>query len=203
MQTILSDEAILGQGKNREQYELLLKRYLKSYKMIIRDVADNLNQKFYDQEDFLYEFYVSFHKAYSNYQNDKGSFFSYFKTIFKRKVTLSMIKTIRSKDALDHAISLNHEIDEGTTLFDLIENENADDPVSNYRINNAKLILKEATGFRRRGKRNCHYKALMLRTQGLTYKEISEQLNINISQVRRYFKNDDNLRFKDIKIDLR
>ena len=58
MQTILSDEAILGQGKNREQYELLLKRYLKSYKMIIRDVADNLNQKFYAMNKNIFYFAI-------------------------------------------------------------------------------------------------------------------------------------------------
>lgn len=203
MPIYLSDEEILLKGKTQESYEILLRRYLKNYKLIIYEVALALNQRNYDIDDYFFDFYVSFHKAFINYNSDKGLFYSFFKTIFKRKVTNKMMSHIKSHDALDHAISLDQELDEGVRLIDLIENEGADNPVIDYRINNAKLILREATSIGHNSKSSLRYKALMLRADGLTYKEIANKLMINISKVRRLVDTNSDLRLKDIKIDLK
>ncbi len=199
----LSDEEILLKGKTQESYEILLRRYLKNYKLIIHEVALSLNQRNYDLDDYFYDFYVSFHKAFINYNSDKGLFYTFFKTIFKRKVTNKMMSQIRSHDALDHAISLDQEFEEGVRLIDLVENENADNPVSGYRINNAKLVLREATAAGPKSKSSLRYKALMMRADGLTYKEIANKLMLNISKVRRLVDTNSDLRLKDIKLDLK
>lgn len=202
MPSSLSDEDIILKGKTKECYDLLLKRYLKNFKSIVHDVAITLNQKHYEVDDYFFEFYTCFHKSFVKYDLNKGNFYSFFKTIFKRKVTLKMLSIIKSRDALDHSISLNFQIEEGTSLFDLIENRNADDPVSSFRVNNAKLVLKEAIQDEsRRG--NARYKALMLRADGLTYKEIAKKLATSISKVRRLVDTNSDLRLKDIKLDLK
>ncbi len=183
----------VSQFSREEKYSKLFLEHRKYCYIIVNQIATKLNQFNIDPEDYFYDFYISFDKAYKNYDESRGNFTSFFKIIFRRKVLLSMIRYIKSKDALDHSISLDTTLDEGHRLLDVVANDKADDPKKSYILNNVRLTLREKSSGRT-SKKNIKYKILMLRARGLTLKEIADMYKTNVSKIRRIInsKNNDN-----------
>lgn len=204
MKVILSDERLieLSKEKGDKHYTTLFKRYKKFAISIINDVSNSLNQGHIEFDDCFYEFYQSFEKAMERFKSSKGLFYVFFKVIFRRRITAKMISFIKSNDALDHSISLNQDMEDGISLMDMIENDNADDPIASYKLNNAKLYLREKTAGRT-CKRNIRYKALALRSEGLSYPEIAKKLRTTASKVRRMMSIVDDLQFQNVMLELK
>ncbi len=204
MKVALSDEHLIKliKDKDDKHYITLFKRYQKYATIIIRDVANALNQKVLDFDDYFFEFYQSFEKALERYKTSEGLFYVFFKVIFRRRITAKMISYINSNDALDHSISLNQDIEEGISLFDTIENREADNPISSYKVNSARLYLREKTKGKT-CKRNIRYKALEMRTYGHSYPEIARNLRTTSSKVRRMINLKDDLQFQNLLLELK
>jgi len=176
-------------------YNTLIKRYLDKYKIVVYSVSKRMNFHNCCVDDYLCNFFLSFRAALKGYDKSLGKFRTYFGKIFERAVMAEMLRKINSNDVLENYISLDDTVQDGLKRIDTIEDVFANDIVAKYNSDELKLMLCS------KGKSKNHNdmlksKAILLRSQGYSYKQISEQLKINISKVRRILKSKETTDFK-------
>lgn len=194
-----SDEKLIETiSKNDDEdvaYNTLIKRYLEKYKIVVYSVSKRMN--FYNccVDDYLCNFFLSFKAALKGYDQSLGKFRTYFGKIFERSVMAEMLRKINSNDVLENYISLDDTVQDGLKRIDTIEDVFANDIVAKYNSDELKLMLC-SKGKNKSRNDMLQSKAILLRSQGYSYKQISEQLKINISKVRRILKSKETTDFK-------
>lgn len=184
-------------------YQMLLKRYLKKYKYIVKRTANELQQRNVDADDYLLIFYTSFQNAVDRYDAKQCKFSSFFYLIFRRAIKNELLKQIKSFDMMDHSISLDELISEESHLYEMIENKDADNPVSYVKTSEMRLYLRGSSQKPLSAKEQLRQQVVIMRSEGMTLKEISQKLNIHISKVRRLLDPNSNVNLKKMYVQLK
>lgn len=205
MDDSLSDDSLICLCKkgNQTAYELLAKRYIKFSAPIVTNIVTNYLHSHFNFDDFQFTVFESIMTAYQRYDSSKGNFETYFKTILVRNLHNDVLKIINSHDTLDHSVSLDECIGPGITLFDVIEDVKADNPVSYFKCQKANNFLKSLEKSTTEDSKSLRSQVILLRSKGSTYREIANQYQISISKVRRLLNLKGELKFKDIYLHLK
>lgn len=195
----LTDEELIRSIDEDEGscYKTLLNRYLNKYHIIVHKVAQKLNVYKIDHEDFLLAFFICFKNALETYDEKKTLFKTYLSRIFERQVTKEIIGRFESKDALDHSLSLDEEVD-GLKKIDLVSNKH-DDIKPKLYVKSAKELMLSNIDEKDKTMSN-QSKAIVLKSGGYSYPEIASILNISVSTARRLIEDDVDGKLSEIKI---
>ncbi|MEN3015646.1 MAG: sigma-70 family RNA polymerase sigma factor [bacterium] len=202
----------LEQQKDEELVELAKQGNLEAKKILIQRYSKFLFSKvipFYipggEREDIIQEAYIGFLKAIEDFDKNKGSFFNFVNICVQRQITTAIKSSNRNKSkVLRNPISLESSIfdeDSGEkSLYDYImpskiiqgsyQEISIEDAIIDFIEKNQ---IKETLLSRLTPKEK---EILKLRSQGLTYQEIANKMNISsksvdnaLQRIRKKIKN--------------
>lgn len=166
------------EAKNKlyEKYKYIVDILLKKYYTI----ASNLN---IDMKELEGEAYYAFSDAINSYKSDKNAKLATFLSLCIDRKIRKIIKKYSSDKAkiLNNAYSLDYDYnEEGTTLKDLISDENQFDPL--YNLTN-KENYEELLSKIKESLSESEYEVFIYMKNGFDYITIAELLNKNPKQI--------------------
>jgi RNA polymerase sigma-70 factor (ECF subfamily) len=137
-------------------------------------------------EDVTTESFITAFEKIDKYESEKSKFSTWLFTI-ARNIMLQEIKNEKK------SISIDIEFDEdGTTLKDFIPEEESDENLSELNIRKAEIIKKHIQELKQPYKRVIEMREL----KKMTYKDIADELNLNLSTVKSQIRNGRSLLIK-------
>ena len=166
----LSDDELIALSRDKDDRatETLMSRY----KGLVRSRARSMFILGGDSEDLIQEGMLGLLKAVRDYSPDRGASFRTFAHICVRNSMISAVKTAAGK----HHVPLNDSVPFETLLFDRNDQLAVSDPETRF-INRERLdqFYSKLSSF--------EAKVLDLYLSGLSYLEISEQVNRSVKSV--------------------
>jgi len=130
-------------------------------------------------EDVTTESFMTAFEKIDKYESDKSQFSTWLFTI-ARNIMLQEIKNEKK------SVSIDIEFDEdGTTLKDFIPEEESDDNLAELNIRKAEIMKKYIHELKQPYKQVIEMREI----QRMAYKDIADQLNLNLSTVKSQIRN--------------
>lgn len=183
---LFNEQEKVFRERTGKDFSSLYKKYYPKLVYFTSKMCDNDVQK---AEDISTDsFWVAFEKI-DKYEKDKSQFSTWLFTIAKN-LALQDIKNSKK------TISLDVEFDEeGTTMKDFIQDD--DEDINLYEINykKAEIMKKHISKLK-----NPYKKVIEMRElQKMSYKDISDKLNLNLSTVKSQIRNGRAILVKETK----
>lgn len=130
-------------------------------------------------EDVTTESFMTAFEKIDKYESDKSQFSTWLFTI-ARNIMLQEIKNEKK------SVSIDIEFDEdGTTLKDFIPEEESDDNLAELNIRKAEIMKKHIQYLKQPYKQVIEMREI----KRMAYKDIADQLNLNLSTVKSQIRN--------------
>lgn len=183
---LFSEQEKMFRERTGKDFSTLYKKYYPKLVYFTSKMCDNDVQK---AEDISTDsFWVAFEKI-DRYEKDKSQFSTWLFTIAKN-LALQDIKNSKK------TMSLDIEFDEeGTTMKDFIQEEDSDINVYEVQEKKAEIMKKHISKLK-----NPYKKVIEMREiQKMSYKDISDKLNLNLSTVKSQIRNGRAILVKETK----
>lgn len=187
----MSEDIILIKryDKNGDQNALneLYEKYTKIGERHARIYFANRNYDKYIADDYMGEIDLVFINSITKFNRKSTAFRAYFIAILDNSLNKYVGRVLQSNDALRHYVPLDLSIDDGTTLYDLIEDKTIDSSlnISQMLDTAARISSLEASLSRR--KTNLTKAVVILKAQGYSLREISDLLEVSESTLSRIY----------------
>ena len=185
-----SDLALFDLAKNNnddDALNVLYKRYtrigrkLAAKAFIDRHYGEEIIEEYIPEIDFV--FLTSFRK----YSSEKGTFYSYFKTILYNNIKRYIGRVILTNDLLRDCASLD-DAPVDSSGYEAIPDKRVIPPGQYSNIDDFELNIASPSRRKRRIDVSLAKKAIILRYLGYSNVEISRFLNINRNRLTRLFR---------------
>ena len=167
---------------NEEAKEILYNKYKYIIDIILKKYLLSSYKVGIEYSDFQQEALVGFSDALNSYNETKDASIATFITVcVERRLQNVIVKasSLRNKMFLE-ALSLDYQQDDGSSLKEIISDNSKNDPLVNMaREENYEELIKKIE----KELSDTEREVFTLLASGLTYKEISTELNKNLKQV--------------------
>lgn len=173
---LFSEQEKIFKEKTGKDFSTLYKKYYPKLVYFTSKICDNDIQR---AEDISTDsFWVAFEKI-DRYEKDKSQFSTWLFTIAKN-LALQDIKNRKKTISIDVEFD-----DEGTTMKEFIQEENNDINFYEAQEKKAEIMKKHISKLRNPYKRVIEMREI----QKMSYKDISNKLNLNLSTVKSQIRN--------------